>query len=179
MFENHYRSVKAAFQTHTNVGLIFGRIDPFGSGPATQLEHERRYFDNAARNAARCERFGSRLAFTGRMLFDYALLVCSASVVRRQCVVQVGGFDPAIRLMEDADFHVRVMREFGAHFMNQTAIRYRIGSPSLMHSPNPPPSQRQEELAGRRKLQSKYRSTRGWMEFYSLAIFTCTVLEFL
>ena len=43
-------------------------------------------------------------AFTGRMLFDQALLVCSASILRRDCLIQLGGFDPQIRLMEDADF---------------------------------------------------------------------------
>jgi hypothetical protein len=67
------------------------------------------------------------------MLSDKALLVCSASVLRRECVEQLNGFDPDIRLMEDADFHVRATRKFGAHFIDHTAIKYRIGSPSLMH----------------------------------------------
>jgi GT2 family glycosyltransferase len=177
--EGHYTAVKAAFKKYPAVGLVFGRIEPFGSGPASQLVHERRYFDEAARKAAVSERFGSRWGFTARMLFDMALLVCSASVVRRRCVAPLGGFDPAIRLMEDADFHVRVMREFGAHFLNQTAIRYRIGSPSLMHSPNPTKAQLQEEFEGRRRMQAKYRNERGPLEFYALALFTRSVLKIL
>jgi len=44
------------------------------------------------------------------MLFDSALLVCSASIDRRACVGALKGFDPEIHLMEDADFHLRVMR---------------------------------------------------------------------
>ena len=40
--EGHYAAVKAAFEKHPTVGLVFGRIEPFGSGPASQLAHERR-----------------------------------------------------------------------------------------------------------------------------------------
>jgi len=136
--EGHYAAVKAAFAANPAISLVFGRIEPFGSGPAAQLDQERQYFADAARKAASCDRFGSRFAFTGRMLFDKALLVCSSSVVRRECVARLGGFDPSIQLMEDADFHVRAMRECGALFLDRTAIHYRVGSPSLMHSPHPP-----------------------------------------
>ena len=173
----HYAAAKAAFEQHPAVGLVFGRAEPFGDGPASQLQQERQYFLSAAQKASRCGRFGTRWAFTGRMLFDNALLVCSASLVRRSCVAALGGFDPTIRLMEDADFHVRVMREFGAHFLDQAAIRYRIGYPSLMHSPHPPESQLREELRGRRQMQAKYRSARGSLEFLSLALFTRSALR--
>ena len=175
--EGHYAAVKAAFESRPRVGLVFGRIEPFGSGPTSQLEHERTYFAAAARKAAACRRFGTRWAYVGRMLFDTALLVCSASVVRRQCVVSLGGFDPEIRLFEDADFHIRAMREFGAYFMDRTAVHYRIGSPSLMHSPNPTEAQKQGERLGHRQMQVKYRKEHGALEFYALALFTRTVLK--
>jgi hypothetical protein len=93
--------------------------------------------------------------------------------------VALGGFDPEIRLMEDAEFHVRVMREFGASFLERTAIHYRIGSPSLMHSPEPPPEQLAQELAGRRAMQAKYRTRRGRLEFYLLAAGARGLLRFL
>jgi glycosyltransferase involved in cell wall biosynthesis len=173
--DGHYAAVKSAFDAHPGVGLVFGRIEPFGSGPASQLEHERRYFADAARKAALSARFGARWAYIGLMLFDMVLLVCSASVVRRACIAPLGGFDPEIRLMEDADFHVRVMREFGAHFLNRTAIRYRIGSPSLMHAPNATPAQRQEEIEGGRRMQVKYRNQRGMLEFHALRLMTRAV----
>jgi glycosyltransferase involved in cell wall biosynthesis len=177
--DGHYAAVKRAFEQHPDIGLVFGRIDPFGVGPASQLEHEIRYFERAARKAQSCGRFGPRWAFAGRMLFDLAMLVCSASVVRRSCLAPLGGFDPGITLMEDADFHLRVMREFGAHFIDRGAIRYRIGSPSLMHSPNPSDAQRRAELDGRRRMQAKYREARGTVEFFALAAFTRTVLKLL
>lgn len=177
--EGYYGAAKSAFESHPDVGQVFGRIEPFGTGPATQLEHENRYFAEAARKSLACARFGRRWAYIATMLFDSALLVCSASIVRRACVGSLQGFDPEIRLMEDADFHVRVMREFGTHFLNRTAIRYRIGSPSLMHSPDPPPAQRQEEIAGGRRMQAKYRDQRGLLEYYALAVLGRTVLRML
>jgi glycosyltransferase involved in cell wall biosynthesis len=177
--DGHYLRAKEIFSTHPEVGLIFGQIEPFGSGPAEQIEREKRYFSRAARKAVVCQRFGPRWAFAARMLFADALLVCSASILRRKCVEQLGGFDPEIRLMEDADFHVRVMRECGAHFMERVAVRYRINSPSLMHSPHPEPLQLQRERFGRRRMQSKYREKYGALEFYALAFFSRTFLAIL
>jgi glycosyltransferase involved in cell wall biosynthesis len=177
--DGYYAAVAAVFRRHPRTGLVFGRVEPFGSGPAAQLLHEQRYFRRAARKAALSARLGTRWAFAGHMLFDIALLVCSASIVRRECVEAVGGFDPAIRLMEDAEFHVRLMREFGARFLNQLAIQYRVGSPSLMHTPEPPPQQLAQEKAGRRAMQTKYRSRRGWLEFYLLALLTRGLLRYL
>jgi GT2 family glycosyltransferase len=167
---SHYAAVKTAFERRPDVGLVFGRIEPFGCGPEEQLRHERRYFAQAARNAAVCAGFGPKLGFAGQMLFDLPVLVCSASVVRRECVGGVGGFDPDIRLMEDADFHVRIMRRYGAHFLDRVALRYRIGFPSLMHAPNPSPSQLRLQREGRRRMRAKYWLEYGPVEFYTLSL---------
>jgi len=175
--EGHYAAVKAAFAANPTIGLVFGRIEPFGVGPASQLDHECQYFADAAQKAVLSGRFGSRFAFTGRMLFDKALLVCSSSAIRRECVTRLGGFDPSIRLMEDADYHVRAMRECGAFFLDRTAIRYRVGGPSLMHSANPTEAQKQGVRLGHRQMQLKYRKEYGALEFYALALFTRTVLK--
>jgi glycosyltransferase involved in cell wall biosynthesis len=158
--EGHYAAVKAAFAANPTIGLVFGRIEPFGGGPPAQLDGERQYFADAAQKASISGRFGSRFAFAGH-----------------QCVARLGGFDPSIRLMEDADFHVRAMRECGVLFLNRTAIRYRVGSPSLMHSPNPTEAQKQGERLGHRQMQVKYRKEHGALEFYALALFTRTVLK--
>jgi glycosyltransferase involved in cell wall biosynthesis len=177
--EGHYAVVRSAFSAHPEAGMVFGRIEPFGDGSDVQLAHERQFFESASRKAAMCARFGSRWAFVGRMLFDQLMLVCSASVLRRECVEQLGGFDPAIRLMEDADFHIRAMRQFGAVFLDSPSLQYRIGSPSLMHSPNPSDLQRRYEREGHRLIHSKYRRDRGVLEYYSLQFFTRTVLRFM
>ena len=150
--DGHYRAVKDAFSAHPRVGMVFGWVEPFGNGPIAQLEHEKRYFAKAARMALRCQRFGPKMAFAGRMLFGDALLVCSAAIVRREIIERLGGYDPGIRLLEDADFHVRAIREFGAYFIDRVAIKYRIGSPSLMHSPNPDEVQLEMQRIGRRRM---------------------------
>jgi glycosyltransferase involved in cell wall biosynthesis len=175
--EGYYAAVKAAFEANPSIGLVFGRIEPFGVGSAAQLEHERQYFVDATQKAAVSGRFGARLGFVGRMLFDKALLVCSASVIRRECLVKLEGFDPSIRLKEDVDFHLRAMRKCGVIFLDRNAIRYRVGSPSLMHSPDPAEGQKQQERLGHKKMQMKYRKQHGALEFYALAIFTRTILK--
>lgn len=170
--QGHYSSVKRTFAEHPEVGMVFGRIEPFGTCTAAQMNDERRYFANAAQRAAACQKFGPRWAFVGRMLFESVLLVCSASVVRRECVVQLGGFDPDMRLMEDGDFHVRAMRKFGTYFMDRVALRYRISNPSLMRSPSPDQSHANAVRDAWRRTQAKYCKERGWFEFYLLALFT-------
>lgn len=172
----HYAAVTATFARCPDVGLVFGRVEPFGDCPGVQLQHERRFFTRAARRAAVCSRFGHKLAFAGQMLFGLPLLVCSAGVVRRECIVGVGGFDPTIRLMEDADFYVRVMRRYGARFLDQPTLKYRIGFPSLMHAADPPPAQLRLQREGRQRMQAKYHREYGAFEFYSLALFTRILL---
>jgi GT2 family glycosyltransferase len=175
--EGYYSEVKKAFTSHPEAGLIFGRIEPFGAAAESQLAHERQFFENASRNARASGRFGPRWAFVGRMLFEQLMFVCSACVLRRECVEQLGGFDSEIRLMEDADFHIRAMRHFGAFYLDRVSLHYRIGSPSLMHSPHPPESQLRDEREGHRLIHSKYRRERGLLEYYALQSFTRILLK--
>jgi glycosyltransferase involved in cell wall biosynthesis len=170
--DGHYAAVAATFADHPEVGLVFGRVEPFGAGPESQLQHERQFFARASQSAMLCMRFDRKRALAGQMLFDMPLLVCGAAVVRRECVSGVAGFDPNIRLMEDADFNARVMRKYGACFVDQAALHYRIGYPSLMHSPNPPPAQHEMQCEGRRRMRAKYRQEHGAIDFYTLALFT-------
>ena len=175
--EGHYAEVKQAFTSHPEAGIIFGRIEPFGAADESQLAHERQYFKNASRKAGASGRFGPRWAFVGRMLFDQLMFVCSACVLRRECVEQLGGFDSEIRLMEDADFHIRAMRRFGAFYLDRISLHYRIGGRSLMHSPNPSESQVRDERKGHLQIHSKYRRERGLLEYYALQSFTRTLLK--
>ena len=172
-----YSAAKQVFESRPDIGVAFGRVEPFGDCPADQLMHERRFFADAATRAASCARYGPKWAFAGRMLFDRTLLVCSACTIRRECVVALGGFDPEIRLMEDSDFFLRAIRRFGAHFIDHTVLQYRIGSPSLLHGIDPDPTRHAEQMQGRRRMQAKYLKERGVFEFLSLALFARTVLR--
>jgi GT2 family glycosyltransferase len=172
-----YAEVKRAFETHPKVGLVFGRIEPFGTCPEPQLRHEQRFFARAERAARACEWFGTKLAFAGRTLFDMPVLVCSAGVLRRKCVEHVGGFDPEISMVEDSDLYARVMREYGALFLPRLSLRYRIGRVSMMQSPVRSEADVRRQRAGRRRMQEKYRQEHGIFEFYALALFARTMLR--
>jgi glycosyltransferase involved in cell wall biosynthesis len=170
--EGHYTAVREAFFKHRHVGVVFGRIEPFGNAPETQMRHERLFFGDAARRASACRRFGPRFAFTACIMFDRTLLVCGAAVIRRECVQRLGGFDPQIRLGEDVDFFGRAIREFGAHFIDRVTLNYRIGSPSLMHAPKLSEREVRELREGLRRMHEKYRAERGATEYYAMKTFT-------
>lgn len=169
----HYAAVAETFAAHPRVGLVFGHIAPFGACPPEQLAHEQRFFAAAAADASRCRGLG----FVARTLFGPPLLVTSAGVVRRETVAQVGGFDPKMGLGEDVDFFCRVIRAAGARFLDRVSLHYRIGSPSLMHDPDPPPERLAAETDGRTKLWANYRQRYGTVEFVALAALSRTVLK--
>ena len=174
--EGHYAAAIAAFKAHPDVGVVFGHIEPFGDAPDIQMRRERAFFRGAARRAAICSKLGPRLGFTAGMMFNRTLLVCGAALIRRDCVQRLGGFDPQIRLGEDVDFFGRAMREFGACFLDREALRYRIGSPSLMHAPVLTEQEIQQHLYGARRMAAKYRNERGRCEFYVLKAFSRLVV---
>jgi len=175
--DGHYAEVKKTFAAHPEAGHVFGRIEPFGDASESQMAHERQYFDHAARKARFCRRFGPKWAFVPKMLFNQLLFVCSACVLRRECVEQLGGFDSEIRLMEDADFHIRAIRRFGTVYLDRVSLHYRISAQSLMHSPNPSETQLRDEREGHRLIHAKYRRMRGRLEYYTLQAFARTILK--
>jgi glycosyltransferase involved in cell wall biosynthesis len=164
--EGHYAAAIAAFAGHPGVGVVFGRIEPFGDAPETQMRREHAFFRGAARRAAICSCLGPRLGFAAGMIFNRTLLVCGAALIRRECVQRLGGFDSEIQLGEDVDFFGRAMREFGACFLDRVTLHYRIGSPSLMHAPVLSEREIQQHLDGARRMTAKYRNERGRAEFY-------------
>lgn len=130
--KRHYERVLAAFAKHPNTSVVFGRIEPFGED-ASALEHEMSYFKTARRRAKQLSWFGKRFAFSAWLNFAPTFTVCSSAVVRRNCVVEISGFDPQIELCEDVDFIARAILQGGAVMIDNTSIYYRIHS-SLMHN---------------------------------------------
>jgi len=177
--DGHYAAVKKIFYKHPEVGVVFGRIEPFGDAPEEQLRHEREFFGDAARRALLCSRLGPKWGFTACMMFRRTLLISSAGVLRRECVQKVGGFDPQIRIGEDVDFYARVFRNSGAYFVDRVSLKFRVGHTSLMHSCAPDETEAQQLREARRRTHAGYRAERGALEFYLLKAFAHGVLRFL
>ena len=154
----YYADALKAFQQNPEIGVVFGRIEPFGSG---EIWAEQIYFDKAFARASRLQALGLSVAFAATMFFQPTLLVCSAAMIRRGCLLSLGGFDADPPVAEDVDFYARAIRRYGAYVVNRTSIRYRIG-PSMMHQPN-----RQGVIAGSYVvMHARYRRERGAFDYY-------------
>lgn len=171
--EGHYRAALKVLAQRTDVGAVFGRIVPFGEQNA--LEHENRFFADAARRARRCERFGPRWAFAAEQLFNLPLVVCSASLVRRAVVEKIGGFDTTAHLkyVEDVDYHGRAFRQGGVAFLDEITLHYRISSTSIMHGQ----STSEGLVASYDHMMERYAQTWGRADFLALKLFARTVLK--
>jgi glycosyltransferase involved in cell wall biosynthesis len=161
--DGHYAAVKSVFAVMPEVGVVFGQIAPFGS-EGKQLAEERAFFARAARRGARFRGLGSRWLLTACMLFHETLLVCSAGIMRRDCVAAIHGFDTTLPLMEDVDFYARAIRRFGAHFMDRVSLHYRIG-PSLMRA-----SRQSAVDESYRRMHARYRLEHGALEINAIRV---------
>ena len=180
----HYARVGRAFAANADIGLIFGAVQPFGSGPIEQLESEQRYFATSLRLAARCQTLCTPLAFVASLLFVHALLVCGAGIVRREAALALRGFDARLRVREDIDFFAFISRRFGVRFLDETALHYRINSNgSLMHTANQSPeqSERRRRLLeqARSMTNTKYIAHWGYSEYLALRVLARTALKLL
>lgn len=172
-----YAWAKRIFEQRPRVGVVFGRVEPFGSVSMEQIQRERTFFSDAARRAAACARFGPKWGFAAQAIFDRALLVCGAGLIRRECMISVGGFDPELRLREDLDLFGRIIGRFGAHFEDRVSLHYRIGSPSLMHAPALGAGDVRDLDYARRRTQAKFFSEHGAVEYFALKTFNKLVLR--
>ena len=135
----HYAQMKAVFEANPKVGVVFGRVEPFGKN-ANKVQHEKAVFASAARQAKSSRHFGTKWAFSSRLFFSSTLLVCGAGMIRRTCALAIGGFDPNLRVAEDVDFYARAIQMFGARFVDRATLLYRIWDSSLMHTPTLDPN---------------------------------------
>ncbi|MCI4679347.1 glycosyltransferase [Rhodoblastus acidophilus] len=161
--EGYYAEALEVFASRPDIGVVFGKVEPFGD---IDVSSERDFFEAAFRRARRCSRLGPKLGFSAAMFFQRTLLICSAGMVRKSCVEAIGGFDPEPSLAEDVDFFARAIRHSGAYLLDRTSIHYRIG-PSLMRLPD-----RQPLIdSSYRAIHSRYRREHGAVDFYALKTF--------
>jgi glycosyltransferase involved in cell wall biosynthesis len=169
-----YAHVVEEFRRFPNIGIMFGSIQAFGE-PSQTLVEEQALFDRAARRASRLQKLGSARAFAANLLFSELLFVGGSSLIRRRCLVALGGLPTDAEIMEDVDFLARAARLFGVRYLNRPSLFYRVW-PSMMHS--------QTDLQGALnrsyiRLQSGYRKAFGTFDFYLLKIAARTVLRFI
>ncbi len=160
--DGFYAAARIALAARPRAGLVFGTIEPFGEDPAV-VASEQAYFAAAGRQALRCRALGRRWGFVAQMLFNNTILVCSGAIVRRAALLEVGGFNTDLPLMEDVDLYTRIMRARGAALLDRPSLHYRIG-PSLM---------RQAAVAAltvqsAALLLRTYRHRFGTVEYYAL-----------
>jgi GT2 family glycosyltransferase len=162
--EGLYEANLATFDSHPKVGVVFGMVAPF-SADATAMARECRYFAAAAKRALFWSRLGPRWGFSMAMFASHTLLVCGAAMIRRECAIAAGGFDPEMPIVEDVEFYARCIRAFGVVYVDRVTLNYRIWE-SLMHREGVEPL----VIQAYAMMRQKYRATYGAAELLALRI---------
>lgn len=168
-----YRAMIDALDKKPNLGVVLGRIEPFGNDPK-QLAIEQAYFANAEKRA-KLSRCAGRWLMTSNLLFMDTLLVNSACILRRECIEPLGGYDKDIRLVEDVDFYHRAIRRFGCVYLDRVVLHYRTGAPSLMHDR----VGTAQLVSAYNRMHAKYKSEHGTLEFMILKLLARTALTWI
>ena len=167
------QAVKEAFERSPSVGVVFGRAEPFGDENA--MTHEGSYFRRAGERAAKAARFGRRFGYVARFLFEPTMIVCGVCTLRRDVLEKVKGFDPRVRVGEDIDLMLRVIRESGALFVDRVALHYRVDGQSMAHSERA----KADIVETYALMHSGYREAHGALEFYALKVLAKSALRVL
>jgi glycosyltransferase involved in cell wall biosynthesis len=173
-----YRAALDIFEARPQLGVVFGRVEPFANGGPTavnsaQMAHEREFFASATRRARFASRIRSRRWIVANLLFHQTLLVNSACMIRRDCIQALGGYSTRVGLNEDVDFFCRAIRTYGFEFLDQVVVHYRIVADSLMHGRADDGRLEQSY----RQMYSRYRQTHGSAELFALKLLARTMMR--
>lgn len=167
--EGALNALVKALEAHPSKGVAFGNIIPFGDD-INSLKPEQDYFKLASKKA---KHLYTNQLLVARLLFDSAILVNSACIIRKKCLPVLGGYDSNLPLWEDVEFYMRAIRRFGGIYLNSPVLLHRIHSVSLSHAAGV-----DQALNGvYRQIYSKYRSEHGIIEFAFLKILAKTLLK--
>jgi glycosyltransferase involved in cell wall biosynthesis len=172
--QDTYRTAIDALEANPQRGVAFGRVQPFGDDPVA-VAHEQAYFAEGARRARRAARTGSRHWMVANLLFKDTVLVNSACIIRSECFAALGGYNPALRVVEDVELYVRAIRRFGCVYLDRAVMEYRVLPGSLMDRETDSPAV--AESYG--LMYESYRTSYGPAEFFALKCFARGVLHFL
>lgn len=157
-------ALAGALDRTPRAAVAFGRVDPFGADAAI-VDRYREWWGWAAGAARRLS--GSSWLTAGAILFHGTLIINSVCLMRRACAVALGGYDPALPVYEDVEFHLRGIRRWGHVFVDHPVLHYRTGAPSLIHDlkGDPRPIQRSYAI-----MHRKYREAHGALDYRALQL---------
>lgn len=183
----YYADAKAAFAAHPQRGVVFGTLNAFShlsddpekrARQEAHLRAEQANFLQLARTVRIYRALGEGLGlpaltqwlFAEHALYGHPLFFCGCSLIRHELVGILGGFPEDIRLTEDLRFFGEAVRRFGAHFIDRTAVNYRMSDRSLTRSQDIPVVDREAEIAEvtatLRQWQSELKDRLGTAKFY-------------
>jgi len=171
--DGFYRHAIETFDSRPDIGMLFGRVEPFGNITPESLQHEQSHFTVAARRARIAARMRSRYWIVASLLFQPTMLVNSACMIRRECIAPLGGYDVSLGMNEDVDFYCRAARRYGFAFLDRTVLHYRINPDSLMHGR----SDDSELHRSYRSMYERYKATHGGAEFLAVKLLARTLLR--
>lgn len=157
-------ALAGALDARPEAGVAFGTVVPFGEDPGAVASYTE-WFDWAAGVARRLSR--SSWLTTGVILFRGTVIINSVCMMRRDCALSLGGYDPSIPVYEDVDFHMRGIRRRGHVFVDHPVLHYRTGAPSLIHDLRGDATPVHDSY---RIIHRKYRSEHGEPEYRALQI---------
>jgi glycosyltransferase involved in cell wall biosynthesis len=168
-----YREAIATFDARPDIGMLFGRVEPYGDITPESLKHEQTHFAVATRRARIAARMRSRFWIVASLLFQPTMLVNSACMIRRECIAPLEGYDVSLGLNEDVDFYCRAARRYGFAFLDRTVLHYRINPDSLMHGR----SDDSALLTSYQNMYRRYKATHGGAEFLAVKLLARTLLR--
>ncbi len=190
----YYSRAKQAFDEHPHTGVVFGIMTPFcvfADDPGRRQRQERQlnYLIKLRATAACLARMYqqidailrlpllSRWLFALQSMFGPEMFLCSGGMIRYAHIMQMGGFDPEVWLIEDYEFFSRAIRRYGVYFLDEVATLYRSGSADSLWNPldlteatNTGQVRKQEAAHSLSLRQQRLRRELGSGKFFTLKI---------
>jgi hypothetical protein len=164
--DGHYARVKAAFARLRRAGVVLGRVEGFGDAGEDVRRESRRLADGIASLA---QFQGSKVALTSQLLFNPPAYLGGAGIIRKRCLVAVGGYNASLDSLEDVDLYARIIHRFGAHFLDGVALRHPL-------SQRVPRDTHLSLESSCRAVRDSFRQANGALEFGFLKLVTRSVM---
>jgi GT2 family glycosyltransferase len=157
-----YRALIEALEASPELGVAFGRVEPYSEDPDL-LAREQAYFERAARRARVLK---SPRWLVAQRRFQQTPLVGAACLIRRDCVPALGGYNPKCGDVDTVDFYLRAIRHFGYVFSDRVVVHHRA----------------ERALRGNldeayAEMYRRYREAFGALELYGMKLLAHTVLQ--